>query len=160
MLSGLYLGSIALASITTGVYAIKVKQEIEKEGLKIDKSKLTTGIIIREAFCAICGIIIPGINLFYSALLLGLRQDLYEELKKNFRIRGYIPNDSMNRSRNTNEKVKINTRRATTKKRYEEMTREEKRRVLQKELSNMLEEKTSKEDEGPKLQLKRTYNRK
>ena len=160
---GLYLGSIAVASLTTGVYAIKAKRDIKKEGLKIDKTKVSKSHLLQEGLGILSGILVPGINLIYTVIVLVLGEDIYEGMKNSFLDKGYIytKDKEVNKKNSTNEKSGFNTRRASNKKKYEDLSREEKRRIIQKEIRDLIEERTniSREYEGPKLQLKKTHNR-
>ena len=87
---GLYLGSIAIASITTGVYAIKIKKELKKEEFKIDKTKLTKKEIAIEVLGTLFEILVPGINLIYTAIMLALGNDICEGTKNSYIEKGYI----------------------------------------------------------------------
>lgn len=158
---GLYLGSIAIASITTGVYAIKVKKELKEEDYKVNKSKLNKKEVTKEVLGTLCEIVMPGINLIYTAIMLVLGNDICEGMKKTYLEKGYIYKNEIETNKNITNSNKYPTRRATTKKKYEDLTREEKRKLLQREIRDLIEERTNtnREIEGPKLQLKKTYNR-
>ena len=159
MILGLYLSTVAVASLTTGVLFTKTKKDLDKEGYKVQKEKITLPSILKETLGTLCGIIVPGLNVIYTAIIIGLKEDIYEGMKNTLAEKEVIQKEEViiNKNNISNDKTNIRPRRATNKRRYEELTREEKRKLLQKELSIIIDEKTNNND-GPKI-LKKTYNR-